>query len=602
MEAQVQEMARQIQILTQQLQQVQEERRQEAARAATATPTIQILETLLARQTQALEGIATSRLARPTLVDVKGLGKPPQFAGQPHEAFPVWSLKVQNFLAGVHHELAALLEWAAEQQDPITKEVLDRNFGQGGLSQTATDIHQLNTQVYTVLVQLLDKEPFDMTVNAREAGGLEAWRRIVRRFDPTTAARKRNLLATILKQPRVKLDELSAALEKLDELILKYEQRKDAAGNRTELGDEIKIAIVETVVPQNVEHHLQMNKSRLTTYRQVRDEVALYVETRHSISIKERQSHHGGATQGDDPMEIGSLGAKGKGKGKPGKGPTKGKKGGGKGKSPTQQGKQQWSQQSPHKQQASQFQGYCDNCGKWGHKKAQCWSSGGGQANPKKGGKGVGRAVGSLDGNEVQEKSANEIGTLELCALSAGGGDETNRRTRMKCNLDTGAAVTAIPEFVAKNLERTAATQDSYRTASGEVVQDAGGVRLVGRTCHGNKVALNGRVVPVHKVLISASKVVRAGHCVWLADGGGVIAPRLSSTTKKKISEVIKKEARGAITQVYEHKGTYVFDLDIDNGCSPSDENDCAMLAPLSSTGGASSSSFSGGCGQDSSP
>ena len=161
----------------------------------------------------------------------------------------------------------------------------------------------------------------------------------------------------------------------------------------------------------------------------------------------------------------------------------------------------------------ARFQGNCDSCGKPGHKAKDCWSAGGGAANPKakakgKGkdgpkGRGRGKGVGSLDESAgAQQEPEQETGALEACfgcldmcnldrqcqVLWKGGevlARPLNRTTKtyaqavtnqpetrlkyVKMTLDTGAAATAFPEEELKDYDVIDQRKGSYKTASGEI-------------------------------------------------------------------------------------------------------------------------------------
>ena len=60
--------------------------------------------------------------------------------------------------------------------------------------------------------------------------GVEAWRRLDRRWDPYTAGRARGLLNDILYPGRVKVTDLTCATEKLEVLARKCTSSKEAVG------------------------------------------------------------------------------------------------------------------------------------------------------------------------------------------------------------------------------------------------------------------------------------------------------------------------------------------------------------------------------------
>ena len=48
------------------------------------------------------------------------------------------------------------------------------------------DSVEINPQVYVALAELLEGEALDIVKNTTRGQGLEAWRKLVRRFDPQT--------------------------------------------------------------------------------------------------------------------------------------------------------------------------------------------------------------------------------------------------------------------------------------------------------------------------------------------------------------------------------------------------------------------------------
>ena len=165
------------------------------------------------------------------------------------------------------------------------------------------------------------------------SNGFEAYRRVHRRWDPRTSGRKRNILRAILQPERAKTwAAVRPAIEQLEELIRRYESRRSAAGIRETLSDDIKSASLEMLVPPDLEKHLLLNKSRLTTYSLIKQEIELVIEL--SLTSKSSVPKPGSLSssyQGPQPMDVDSIGQwiasliKGKGTGKQAKGD--GKKG-----------------------------------------------------------------------------------------------------------------------------------------------------------------------------------------------------------------------------------------------------------------------------------
>ena len=70
----------------------------------------------ISQAARAINNLATAQVRNdtPSLIDVKGLGRPKELSGK-EEDFQQWSKKREAFFAGVIKESEMMLEWAAEQ-------------------------------------------------------------------------------------------------------------------------------------------------------------------------------------------------------------------------------------------------------------------------------------------------------------------------------------------------------------------------------------------------------------------------------------------------------------------------------------------------------
>ena len=117
---------------------------------------------------------------------------------------------------------------------------------------------------------LVEGESFDILVGSGSGEGLEAWRRLHKRWDPLTTGRARGLLREILSPGRAKLVELQGAVERLEDLMRRYTQRRDARnGQRRTLAEDIRMAALEALPPEELERHCQLQRSRLDTYQKL---------------------------------------------------------------------------------------------------------------------------------------------------------------------------------------------------------------------------------------------------------------------------------------------------------------------------------------------
>ena len=212
------------------------------------------------------------------------------------------------------------------------------------------------------------------------------------------------------------------------------------------------------------------------------------------------------------------------------------------------------------------FKGECHNCDKKCHRAADCWQKQAAEAGAKskggKGGKGKGQGgkgkginsweqeewpewAPALCGLEVVEKAF-----LDLSLLESGW---------TACNFDTGAAVTALPKGAEAKPDGS-----SYRTASGEFVGGYGPGTIVGKDELGRWRTIDGELADVHKVLISASATHAKGHFTWLEKGGGYIIPERSDLGKdlrRAFDAAVKKHDLVDLIPVYEEGGVCNFYL-----------------------------------------
>lgn len=359
-----------------------------AGPAASAGPGSALAQ-LVQSQKELVDGRRSKEQVR--LVDNKGLGKPDKFDGTA-ERFLSWKIKTSSYLASVRKDLREILVWAEDCDHAITADDIDKAFGsQADAIDQVSNISELRRELWDALLMLTEREPFDIVLNTGECG-IESWRKLTRRYDPSTGGRKRALLNAILSPARSKMEDLPSNLEKLLDSIRLYERRKDASGNRTMLAEDIKINVIERLVPAELERHLVLNRDRFKTFESMLSEIQSYVEhaTGNKIKVVNSQPYdaHG---RGDDPMDVGSFGKDAKGKGK-------GKKGAG--------GK-------PGKGNATAEKRTCHNCGRPGHLRADCWAPGG-PKHKGTGGKGTAirtrtraRAKAALESTSRSPKEAN---------------------------------------------------------------------------------------------------------------------------------------------------------------------------------------------------
>lgn len=243
-----------------------------------------------------------------TLVDNRGLAKPDRFLGE-ESNWLYWKTRMEAFITSVHPKMEAVLEWAEDFDTEITATEIKAAFGPvNPTHQTIEDVEEISGQLYAILQTLCEKEAFQVVRSAGKSQGLEAWRKLNRRFDPSTGGRRGAMLRAILSpQKCTKLDHLWAAVETWEENVRQYEQRRRSDGTRQQLDSEIKVSILEQLCPVEIERHLQLNRSRYSDYADVRAELVMFLETRlgHRLKLGDASGAH--SASGGDPMDVGSF-------------------------------------------------------------------------------------------------------------------------------------------------------------------------------------------------------------------------------------------------------------------------------------------------------
>ncbi|CAK0841220.1 unnamed protein product, partial [Prorocentrum cordatum] len=461
------------------------------------------------RMGEQIRGASSAGGAAQGLVDTKGIGKPTTM-GDDQEKFGAWNRKMENYVIGVYGEsFRPVLRWAAEAERPVTIEGAQE--AHGGVPELETKVHQLYAALISTTAD--GSESNDLVTGAPDGNGLEAWRKLHRRWDPTTGPRKRLILRSIISPPKCNAEELGSALEKWIQQIGKYERRQGEDG-LAELPEDIKMAALEMLVPQDIENHLVLNKHRLVTFQDSLNEVMAIVEARTGVKIKEpsirARAHH------PDDMDVGSL---------PhipdGFGPWFRTHGTSKHRRALRRLLSELREMGPQGIRMLEERAGIEYEG-WN------WIRNGGKR--------------CLDCLELASGNGRGVAAVDLSPFV--------QDDWMKFNWDSGAAVSAFPRSFAP---------PTGMKGNGSI----GSLQLKAEDEYGVLRALKGRVTNVHKPLISVGQAAGAGQCSFLGRNGGWIFHEKSPIGKRVVG-MLEKEAKAAKHQmlpVYREQGVYNFYL-----------------------------------------
>ena len=167
------------------------------------------------------------------------------------------------------------------------------------------------------------------------------------------------------------------------------------------------------------------------------------------------------------------------------------------------------------------------------------WRSRGKGHDSSSSGKGK-RGTGKSAGKEREDRER------DLLSFGSNGSDPEihGLYKHVVVNFDTGAAVSTVPksEFGVYAFGEPQNTR--YKTASGELLEDHGQVRLYGSDQNYTDKTMNARVTDVHRVLASGSEVCRKNLVILNSEGGQII-PGGSNAAKRIhrfVNQVLREE------------------------------------------------------------
>ena len=506
------------------------------------------------------------------IVDIKGVGQPFKFSGGQDQDFQEWVHKMRTFVTASFGEaMVTALKWASQQKEIIRdlatsdREVAYHDiFGvNSDPSHTIEGIDNKVTQLYTYLVSFTTGSANKIVRNSGEGAGLEAWKRLQQKYDPTSSMKRVAILGKVQNPPRCqKIEDLGHALEEWLALKRRYEEFTDLNGQACRVSDDTLMAAMYKMIPHSLEETVMFHPEQHETFEELYDQLVAYADTKRSVQTTK------------DKHEVNSMSkGKGKGKGKGGKDKGKGKSKDGKGKGPTHT--------------TASGTKYCSNCNSWTHWTSECWHKGKGNMRDKGGKDKDGRASkgkGREKGKDNQGKGKSNSGwyhtprwhngvwsienqfetdwntsswpdekahnqappqsstsTPSLGAVEADvplyhiGDDDESWKIRykgedwMRINYDTGAAKTALPVSLVKGTELT--KKGEFVVASGDTIANYGEAQLQVKDELGSVRKFRGSVTEVHKPLASAADLSKH-HDTFLSESGGVLIPKRSAVAQ----------------------------------------------------------------------
>ena len=253
-------------------------------------------------QLQAL--LERSQGPRGSVVDTKAIGRPEKLGGTLEEAsraWRQWHYRLELWLTSQFPDTRAILTWARTQDEEITLIRLRDQLVEGV---TPGKVQEFNRQLEVVLGTLTMDTPGDIAMNSSPGSGLDMYRRLHGRLDPSDMVTSFRWLRQLMStKPVAEVSDLIAAVERWEDQHRRYAARRDC----TALTERQKMVSLLGLVPAELQSHLELNLPRLNSYDLLRREIVTFAENRRAFTVDD---------SGAMPTEVDYAKGKGQGKGK----------------------------------------------------------------------------------------------------------------------------------------------------------------------------------------------------------------------------------------------------------------------------------------------
>ena len=298
--------------------------------------------------------------------------------------FAEWQRETANYLNSTMEGLGMVMDCAVDEEDILDWKI----FKESHLGQYDIELEEMNERVYYWLVDHTEGESFDLVRSAGNGYGLEAWRRLNRRWSSSATGSSEQLRESVMNPGRSRLEDLIGSIERLEKHIKKWVLgRRNAEGDVVVTSDENEMILLKQLLPKEVERQLQRERASLLSYSLLLAEVKKSSNEEPTEAVSKpgkSQEKLGSKTKEQSLVSDGGrvkqqIDYPGKGKGK-----VKGKDQRGKDQRSDSKGKSKGDERSSGKGAADMKKIQCHHCKKFGHYARDCWASKGGKA---KGGK-----------------------------------------------------------------------------------------------------------------------------------------------------------------------------------------------------------------------
>ncbi|CAE7204644.1 unnamed protein product [Symbiodinium sp. CCMP2592] len=242
---------------------------------------MRLLQTQQEQMGQLQRLLEQNQRPRGTVVDTKAIGRPEKLGGTLEEAsraWRQWNYRLELWLTSQFPETRAILTWARTQDEEITVTRLREQLVEGV---TPEKVQEFNRQLEVVLGTLTVDTPGDITMNSSAGSGLDMYRRLHGRLDPTDMVTSFRWLRQLMStKPVAEVSDLIAAVERWEDQHRRHAARRDC----TALTERKKMVSLLGLVPAELQSHLELNLPRLNSYDLLRREIVTFAENRRAFT------------------------------------------------------------------------------------------------------------------------------------------------------------------------------------------------------------------------------------------------------------------------------------------------------------------------------
>ena len=249
------------------------------------------VQTAQANQMQVMmEQFVNSMMTKTGGLDGKeNLGRPEKFNGNDGD-WVEWVTKLKAWMQMKSQgESGGWIAWASGMSEEVNEEEVDLRY-----PDTKDQVLKFSRFLYTILVQTVSGAAFAIVQGAPENNGLEAFRQLIRRYEPRTAGSRRALIKQIVNHPQAKdIKQVENNVRNLEELIKKYNIM-----SKEKLAEDIRVTVLIDICHPYLRKHLELN-TKDASYIEVREMIMSYVDRTRQTYERQMDRMEGEYLDGD---------------------------------------------------------------------------------------------------------------------------------------------------------------------------------------------------------------------------------------------------------------------------------------------------------------